>query len=881
MTKMIRGLEAEWNADMKDNIDWNEVVEQVQSRQSDAIQVLELTSSIRACEETLIKKNHILIHKDLFALQDGCRCFSYGCCFKSTMLKPGEFELWRMRIEQYIQMMDYALWDVIKNGNSIPKTKTVNNVETVIPPTTAEEKLQRRNRAKARSTLMMGLPNEHQLKFNSFKDAKSLLEAIEKRFGAVENLKSTNEKLLSDLRKSEVMVVAYKEGLKSIEQRLEFFKTNESKYIEQINVLKIDVHCRDRALTELQRKLDLAETKKEGIQLNVNKLENASKILDKIIECQTVDNYKKGLGYNAVSPPHTGLFPPPKSDLSYTGLEELFNEPKTEKSKDKSNDVESESVRKVNIAKPKATVNAAKATAKHKALKGKKGNAIKASACRDMLPLEEILKEGKLLAKPVVEQSNDFLGTKASNGAGKEKADFYNLDSTFQVSPILTTRIHKDHPLEQVIRDLNSTPKTRRMTKNLEEHGLTTVKIKIVNDDVRLQALIDGKNVVINKASIRHDLKLNDVEGTSCLSNAVIFKELTRIGAKTTSWNEFSSTMASAIICLANNQKFNFSKYILTSLVKNLEAGVPFYMFPRKHKPRRKQRMETKVSPTETNTEERVPTPYNDPLPSSEDRIQLKELIDLCTNLSNKVLDLENEGKNAYIDADAEVNLENVYNLDMAHEETVLSMQDVPDADVKKVTEEVVELMKIVKIIVDEVSTTGGELNAANEKSVSATPTNITTAQPSEATKTTAKDKGKAKLVEEPKILKSRKAQIALDEDVARGLEAEWNADIKDNIDWNEVVEQLQSKQSDAVRKYQALKRNSIPVAQARKNMMIYLKNMAGYKMDYFKGMSYEQIRPIFEMEYNKVQAYLNKGPEMDAERIKAPRKRTRKEKVK
>nr|GEZ17715.1 hypothetical protein [Tanacetum cinerariifolium] len=107
----------------------------------------------------------------------------------------------------------------------------------------------------------------------------------------------------------------------------------------------------------------------------------------------------------------------------------------------------------------------------------------------------------------------------------------------------------------------------------------TTLKIKIVND-VRLQALIDGKKVVITEASIRHDLKLNDADGTVCLPNAVIFKELARMGGKTTSWNEFSSTMATAIICLANNQKFNFSKYILDNLKKNLEAGVPFYMFP-------------------------------------------------------------------------------------------------------------------------------------------------------------------------------------------------------------------------------------------------------------------------------------------------------------
>nr|GEY14346.1 hypothetical protein [Tanacetum cinerariifolium] len=92
--------------------------------------------------------------------------------------------------------------------------------------------------------------------------------------------------------------------------------------------------------------LDLVETEKEGIQLNVNKLENASMSLNKIIECQIMDNCKKGLGSNAVPPPHTGLFLPPKSDLSYTRLEELFNEPKTKKSKDKSNDVEPESIRK-------------------------------------------------------------------------------------------------------------------------------------------------------------------------------------------------------------------------------------------------------------------------------------------------------------------------------------------------------------------------------------------------------------------------------------------------------------------------------------------------------------------------------------------------------
>ncbi|GJX77846.1 ribonuclease H-like domain-containing protein [Tanacetum coccineum] len=60
------------------------------------------------------------------------------------MVKPGEFELWRMRIEQYIQMIDYALWEVIENGATLPKIAVVAGVEKVMPITSAEDKDQRR-----------------------------------------------------------------------------------------------------------------------------------------------------------------------------------------------------------------------------------------------------------------------------------------------------------------------------------------------------------------------------------------------------------------------------------------------------------------------------------------------------------------------------------------------------------------------------------------------------------------------------------------------------------------------------------------------------------------------------------------------------------------
>ncbi|GKD43819.1 hypothetical protein Tco_1268464 [Tanacetum coccineum] len=88
-------------------------------------------------------------------------------------------------------IIDYALWEVIENRNTTPKTTVVEGVEKVIPPTIAEEKAQKRLEVKAKSTLMIGIPNEHQLKFDSIKDAKLLMEAVEKRFGGNAATKKT------------------------------------------------------------------------------------------------------------------------------------------------------------------------------------------------------------------------------------------------------------------------------------------------------------------------------------------------------------------------------------------------------------------------------------------------------------------------------------------------------------------------------------------------------------------------------------------------------------------------------------------------------------------------------------------------------------------
>ncbi|GJS99526.1 putative ribonuclease H-like domain-containing protein [Tanacetum coccineum] len=92
--------------------------------------------------------------------------------------------------------------------------------------------------------------------------------------------------------------------------------------------------------------------------------------------------------------------------------------------------------------------------------------------------------------------------------------------------------------------------------------GQNTAHSQTVNDVKQIHATVDGKTVVISESSVRSDLHFNDEDGITCLTNDAIFENLALMGSKSTSWNEFSTNIASAVICLANGQKFNFSKLI-------------------------------------------------------------------------------------------------------------------------------------------------------------------------------------------------------------------------------------------------------------------------------------------------------------------------------
>ncbi|GJR43420.1 hypothetical protein Tco_1311523 [Tanacetum coccineum] len=109
-------------------------------------------------------------------------------------------------------------------------------------------------------------------------------------------------------------------------RKLVFYKKNEGMLYDQIVVLKRDASFNESEINALKIQIERLKKEKESNQIKIDNFENASKSLDKLIGSQISENNRKGVGYNVVAPPPTGLFSPPTIDLSNSGLEE-FKQP--------------------------------------------------------------------------------------------------------------------------------------------------------------------------------------------------------------------------------------------------------------------------------------------------------------------------------------------------------------------------------------------------------------------------------------------------------------------------------------------------------------------------------------------------------------------------
>nr|GEV40962.1 reverse transcriptase domain-containing protein [Tanacetum cinerariifolium] len=432
---------------------------------------------------------------------------------------------------------------------------------------------------------------------------------------------------------------------------------------------------------------------------------------------------------------------------------------------------------------------------------------------------------------------------------------------------------------------------------------------------MRLQAIIDKKKVIITKATIQEALRLDNAESIDCLPNEEIFTELSRMGCekpstKLTFYKErdffgVETPLFKGMIVVQQADDV-VDKGVAHVDVDDVPAAEPSIPSPT---PTTKPPPPSQELPS---TSQVIPTPPPSPIAEPSSPLQqqqssqpihdakismdlLHTLLKTCITLTKKVEDLEQdkvaqaleiiklkqrvkkiERKNklkvsglrrlrkgeiiANIDADKDVTLK-----DVAAVEKTAEIEENTDDDELELAKlkEVVEVVTTAKLMTKVVTAaaaatitaattlitvatiTTAHIAARRRKKVvirdpeeNATPSIIIHSEPK------SKDKGKGIMVKEPKPLK-KQAQIEQDEAYAR--------------------------------EYQALKRKPQTEAQARKNMMIYLRNMAGFKMYYFKGMNYDDIHLIFEKYFNLNVAFLEKSKEhLEEEESRALKRKTK-----
>nr|GEU89915.1 hypothetical protein [Tanacetum cinerariifolium] len=340
---------------------------------------------------------------------------------------------------------------------------------------------------------------------------------------------------------------------------------------------------------------------------------------------------------------------------------------------------------------------------------------------------------------------------------------------------------------------------------HIYRHFLNAVSSKLMMfgltiDDAHLM-LLDRKKVIITEDTIRQALRLDDADGIDCLPYEEIFAELARMG--------YEKPMVRNVDSPSKFLMYpRFLQIMINAQVDDLSSHNTKYTSPTLT-----QKVFAKMKRIGKGFS-RVDTPLFDGMLVQQQVQAVEDAVEDedddnkedASKQGRKIAELDADEDVTLVDAEEDMNADvhgrlaesqaKVYHLDLQHAEKVLSMQDTDKAEPAEV-EEVIEVVTNAKLMTE-------------------------------------------------------------DEAFARQLEAELNK----NINWNDVMEQVtrREKQDNTVMKYQALKRKPMTEAQTRKNMMIYLKNMAGFKMDFFKGMTYNDIRPIFEKHYNSIRAFLEKG---------------------
>ncbi|GJR38634.1 retrovirus-related pol polyprotein from transposon TNT 1-94 [Tanacetum coccineum] len=392
---------------------------------------------------------------------------------------------------------------------------------------------------------------------------------------------------------------------------------------------------------------------------------------------------------------------------------------------------------------------------------------------------------------------------------------------------------------------------------SLIEQFWQTVTVDTVNDgEQQLTVTVDGQTIAITEASVRRHLQLADADGISSLPNTEIFDQLTLMGYVS---NDDKLTFQKGVhiplfdTMLIHDQPGQGEGPTLTIESQHTPIASPPTSQPTTSQPMSSQEQPSQVPifepitdsfTTSHPTQTPSPRPHDSPLSeghtpgSDEGSKKLNELTELCTKLSNKVTSLEDDLKRKARMTNNDLQRRSIIEeIDLGKGFTLQQLTPTKvtqgEEQYQESSEAQLSVLSAAKILAD----------ASREK--------IST------------DEKVAQKLNDEEMTREEQERI----DFEKALELQNQLDEReetDNIDWNTVDEQVQERQSDTIKRYQTLKKKPVSVAQAGKNMMIYLKNIAGYKMGYFKGMSYDEVRPIFEEEYNKIQTLFKNDTEVE-----------------
>nr|GEY46330.1 hypothetical protein [Tanacetum cinerariifolium] len=441
-----------------------------------------------------------------------------------------------------------------------------------------------------------------------------------------------------------------------------------------------------------------------------------------------------------------------------------------------------------------------------------------------------------------------------------------------------------------------------------------TAVVKRSGNVTRLQALVDKKRIVISEEVVREILQLDDAEGVICLPNEEIFVGLARMGyekpstkltfykaffstqwkflihtilhslsAKRTSWNEFSSAMASALICLSSeevaaevvpptptspsppspiipslpphqspsppqSQAAEGSSHLVQQVLdkcstlvlrveglKTANAAQQLEIVKLKARVKKLERL-NKVKSSKLRRLKKVDTSQ---------RVESSEDIENVFNQGRISVDID-EGIELVEDQEKDVEIEwrhadtqaEIYNIDLDHSSKVAAAST-PIPVAKPAAKPKVLRIAAAALAVSTRRRKGVVIRDPEEELHVDTP----------AKTPTVKDKGKGILIEDPKSMK-KKDQVEMDAEYAKILHEELEKGHEEaykNIDWNAAFDHVQAKETQYIKRYHGFKKKPQSESEAHKNMIAYLKNTKGFKMEFLKGKTYDQILLIFQ----------------------------------